>query len=184
MSDGPTPSLPAAARSAPLWILVLGLGLGLGCGSSPNADSEAGPEAAAARAPAPDFTLPSLDGETVHLSGYRGRVVLLDFWATWCGPCRAEIPNLKAIRDAYGPRGFEIIGVSLDDAGPQVVRDFVEREGIRYPIVMGDPGLADRYGGVEVIPTAFLIDREGRVAARLVGFKAEEELSSRIEPLL
>jgi peroxiredoxin len=162
---------------------VLGL-VGAGSCTPPSSESPPGGGRAVSGGKAPDFTRPALDGDAVQLSRYAGRVVLLDFWATWCGPCRAEIPHLKRVREAYAGRGFEVIGVSLDDAGPEAVRAFVAREAIPYPVVLGDLELAELYGGIEVIPTAFLIDREGRIVERFIGYKAESALRARIEPLL
>lgn len=174
--------VPGPMARAGSWVVALGLALA-GCGSPPASDTARDGGTTQGKA-APDFARAALDGRSVQLSQYAGQVVLLDFWATWCGPCRAEIPNLKKVREEFAGRGFEVIGVSLDDGGAALVRSFVEREGIAYPIVMGDAELAELYGGVEAIPTAFLIDRDGRIVHRMVGYKEESELRRRIEPLL
>jgi peroxiredoxin len=133
---------------------------------------------------APDFTLPGLKGEPVRLSDFQGRVVLLDFWATWCGPCRMEVPHFKQLIEKYGGRGFVVLGVSLDDTGAEVVRPFVATHEIAYPVVIGDQYTATRYGGVSALPTTFLIDRQGRVVKKYVGYRDLETFEEDIKPLL
>jgi cytochrome c biogenesis protein CcmG, thiol:disulfide interchange protein DsbE len=117
---------------------------------------------------APDFTLPQLDGQTLRLSSYRGKVVLLDFWATWCVPCREEIPHFIELQDKYRKDGFEIIGISMDD-GPEPVRSFFQEFHMNYPVVMGNAKIGELYGGVLGLPIAFLLDRNGRVYAKHIG---------------
>jgi len=117
---------------------------------------------------APDFALPQLNGELLRLSTYRGKVVLLDFWATWCDPCRDEIPRFVNLQNKYGPKGFEIIGISMDDT-PDPVRDFNQRFRMNYPVVMGNAQIGDLYGGVLGLPIAFLIARDGRIYAKHIG---------------
>lgn len=124
--------------------------------------------ASAERAVAPDFSLPELTGERLTLSAYRGKVVLLDFWATWCDPCREEIPHLVELQNKYRGRGLEIIGVSMDD-GPEPVRDFYQRFKMNYPVVMGNAKTGELYGGVLGLPIAFLIGRDGRIYAKHAG---------------
>ena len=117
---------------------------------------------------APDFTLPLLDGGQVRLSSYRGKVVLLDFWATWCVPCRAETPHFVELQQKYGDRGLQIIGVSMDDS-PDPVRPFVQQFHVNYPVVMGTADVGSAYGGVLGLPIAFLLDREGKIQAKHIG---------------
>jgi cytochrome c biogenesis protein CcmG, thiol:disulfide interchange protein DsbE len=117
---------------------------------------------------APDFSLPQLNGELLRLSTYRGKVVLLDFWATWCDPCRDEIPRFVNLENKYGPQGFEIIGISMDDS-PDPVRDFYQRFHMNYPVVMGNAQIGELYGGVLGLPIAFLIARDGRIYAKHIG---------------
>jgi peroxiredoxin len=124
--------------------------------------------AVAEHAVAPDFSLPSVTGEQLALSQYRGKVVLLDFWATWCGPCREEIPRFVDLQSKYGNRGLQIIGVSMDDS-PEPVRDFCQRFKMNYPVVMGNAKTGELYGGVLGLPIAFLIGRDGRILARHIG---------------
>lgn len=124
--------------------------------------------ASAERALAPDFSLPELTGERLDLSAYRGKVVLLDFWATWCDPCREETPRFVDLQSKYGNQGLQIIGVSMDD-GPEPVRDFYQRFKMNYPVVMGNAKIGELYGGVLGLPIAFLIGRDGRIYARHIG---------------
>lgn len=118
--------------------------------------------------PAPDFTLPLIDGGQLRLSSYRGKVVLLDFWATWCVPCRDETPHFVELQQKYGGQGLQIVGVSMDDS-PDPVRTFYQQFHMNYPVVMGTADVGGAYGGVLGLPIAFLIDREGRIYAKHIG---------------
>ena len=118
--------------------------------------------------PAPDFTLPLIDGGQLQLSSYRGKVVLLDFWATWCVPCREETPHFVALQQRYGGQGLQIIGVSMDDS-PDPVHSFYQQFHMNYPVVMGTADVGAAYGGVLGLPIAFLIDREGQIYAKHMG---------------
>jgi peroxiredoxin len=118
--------------------------------------------------PAPDFSLHDLTGQRLDLSSYRGKVVLLDFWATWCDPCRDEIPHFVDLQNKYGSQGLQIIGVSMDD-GPEPVRDFYQRFKMNYPVVMGNAKTGELYGGILGLPIAFLIGRDGRISAKHIG---------------
>lgn len=117
---------------------------------------------------APDFTLPQLNGQPLSLSSYRGKVVLLDFWATWCVPCRAETPRFVELQQKYGDRGLQIIGISMDDS-PDPVAPFVKQFQVNYPIVMGTAKTGEQYGGILGMPIAFLIDREGHIVSKHIG---------------
>jgi cytochrome c biogenesis protein CcmG/thiol:disulfide interchange protein DsbE len=124
--------------------------------------------ARATRQPAPEFTLPDLGGHKVDLVRYRGHVVLLNFWATWCAPCRAEMPELMKLQRNYRDQGLRIIGISLDD-DPKPVLDIFRQLKMNYPVVIGDAGLAERYGGILGLPVSFLIGCDGRICARYNG---------------
>jgi peroxiredoxin len=134
--------------------------------------------------PAPDFTLKSLGGEDVVLSKQKGKVVVVNFWATWCGPCRAEVPHLNAIFEKYRDKGLEIIGISLDRTGETAVRSFVEKNGMRYIIAMANSDVTQKFGGVMVIPTTFIVDREGNLRGRWEGYRDESALAAALIPLL
>lgn len=112
---------------------------------------------------APEWQLNDVDGNPMKLSDFKGKVVILDFWATWCPPCREEIPGFIALQEKYGDGGLTIIGVSLDKQGPLVVKSFMRRFGMNYPVVMGDEKIFADYGGIEALPTTFIIDRQGNI---------------------
>ena len=156
-------------------LLLIGL-IGVGCSASAQQGG--------ARQPAADFNLQGLDGRPIRFSALKGKVVLLDFWATWCPPCRAEIPHFKELYTAYKGKGLEIIGASLDQGGPKMVRSFIREQGVNYPMVMADAQLAEAYGGIRGIPTTFLIDKQGKIAQRYVGYQAKEVFEQQILALL
>ena len=136
------------------------------------------------RKPAPDFTLKDSSGATVKLSDYRGKVVLLNFWATWCGPCKIEIPWFMEFEKAYKDRKFAVLGVSLDDDGWESVRPYIESHKINYRVMVGTEELSQLYGSVDSLPTTFMLDREGRVAAIHVGLVSKSKYEEDIRHLL
>jgi thiol-disulfide isomerase/thioredoxin len=109
-----------------------------------------------------------LSGQQLRLSDYRGKLVLLDFWATWCDPCREEIPHFVELQSRYRDQGLQIVGVSMDDS-PEPVRDFYQRFKMNYPVVMGNASTGELYGGVLGLPIAFLIGRDGRIYSKHIG---------------
>jgi cytochrome c biogenesis protein CcmG, thiol:disulfide interchange protein DsbE len=133
--------------------------------------------------PAPQLTLTDLNGQKLELATYKGEVVLVDFWATWCDPCRAEIPHFVQLQDKYRSQGFRVVGISMDD-GPRPVREFYEQYRMNYPVAMGNAKLAERFGGVLGLPVSFLIGRDGRIYARHVGETDSSVFESEIKELL
>ncbi|HBY62192.1 MAG TPA: alkyl hydroperoxide reductase [Solibacterales bacterium] len=136
------------------------------------------------RKKAPDFELKDAAGRDVRLSGFKGKVVLVDFWATWCVPCKESIPLFHQMRERYGAQGFEVIGIAMDAGGWKVVQPFAEEMKMAYPVVLGTPRVAYLYGDVEALPLAFLVDRDQRVAAIHLGAPSKKELEKAIEALL
>ena len=141
-------------------------------------------KAVAERKPAPEFSLKDADGKTVHLEEYKGKVVLLDFFATWCGPCKLEIPWFMEMERAHKDKGFSVLGVSMDDEGWEVVKPFLAELGVNYRVVIGNDATAQIYGGVDALPTTFLIDRNGKIAAIHIGLASKKDFEDGIEQLL
>lgn len=134
---------------------------------------------------APDFSLLSTEGKTVKLSDYKGKVVIVDFWATWCGPCRYTIPDLVKLKDKYGDKGFEILGLAVDQQNSQkMVEPFAKKNKINYPVLFANYQNTVDYGGVPAIPTAFIIDKEGKIINKHVGIVPFEKLEKEITELL
>lgn len=132
---------------------------------------------------APDFSLPDLNGRPVNLSSYRGKVVLLDFWATWCGPCRDEIPAYIQLQNRYANQGFQVIGISMDDSeGP--VRAFYRDFHMNYPVVMGGAETGELYGGILGLPIAFVVGPDGRMVAKHIGATDVSVVEKEIQSLL
>ncbi len=155
-----------------------------GCNSSRKAPAEAAVKPDKDRKPAPAFTLKDSEGRRVSLADFQGQVVLLDFWATWCDPCKMEIPWFIDLQRKNKDRGFTVLGVSMDDDGWDAVTPFVKRLGVNYRVLMGDDFTAQLYGGVDALPTTFLIDRKGLIAAVHIGLADRKEIEDGVETLL
>jgi thiol-disulfide isomerase/thioredoxin len=132
---------------------------------------------------APNFKLTEASGQPLTLSAYKGKVVLLDFWATWCGGCKVEIPWYIEFYKKYGNQGLAVIGVSMDDEGMKVVKPFLRQKGIEYPVVIGNEGLAKEYN-LTNMPMTLLIDRNGKIAVSHVGVVDKDNFESHIQELL
>ena len=126
-----------------------------------------------ARPVAPNFALPDLKNNTVKLSAYDGQIRIVDFWATWCPPCRKEIPHFQALHEKYGDQGLKVIGVALGEEA-SVVQPFVDRMKMTYTSLLGDTQVAQQFGGIEAIPTTFVIDKKGRVYKKHIGYRDYE----------
>jgi len=140
-------------------------------------------EKAGSRKAAPSVALKDITGQPLTLSEYKGRVVLLNFWATWCDPCRREIPRFVELQKKYRDRGFQVVGISLDDDA-KAVPPFYEDHKMNYPVAVGDAKLAESFGNILGLPVNFLIDRDGRIAARHLGEADLPQLENEIEALL
>jgi thiol-disulfide isomerase/thioredoxin len=156
-----------------------------GCTSSfdqANAAPAAKPQKA--RKAAPDFALNDVNGRPVKLSDFRGKVVLLNFWATWCGPCKVEIPWFIEFEQKYKDRGLVVIGVSMDEEGWSVVKPYLAERRINYRVVIGTEKMGQSYGGVDSLPTTLLIDKDGQIVATHVGLVSKSEYENEIVQLL
>ena len=136
------------------------------------------------RKPAPNFSLKDSDGGAVNLADYRGKVVLVNFWATWCGPCEAEIPWFIEFEKKYKDQGFAVLGVSMDDDGWKSVRPYVASHKINYRVMIGSEVVSQQFGEIESLPTSFVLDREGRIASNHVGLIDKVDYQNEIVKLL
>jgi peroxiredoxin len=155
-----------------------------GCSYGPRLAKTAPVKPDKDRHQAPDFALKDVNGQTVRLSDYRGKVVLLDFWSTWCGPCQIEIPWFMDLERRNKDKGFAVLGVSMDDEGWEVVKPFLSDLRVNYRVVIGDGETAQLYGGVDALPTTFLIDRGGKIAAVHVGLADRRDFEDGVAQLL
>jgi len=130
---------------------------------------------------APDFTLESLDGKSMKLSDFRGKAVLLNFWATWCGPCKIEMPWFVELQNQYAAQGFQIVGVAMDDASKEDIGKFAKDMGVNYPILIGKESVGDQYGGVPALPESFLIGRDGKIVDKIIGLRGKAEIEDAIK---
>ena len=142
-------------------------------------------ESETAAVPAPAWKLQDVNGKTISSADFKGKVVVLAFWATWCPPCRAEIPGFVELQKQYGKSGVAVIGASVDSSDETVaVKKFAEKFGINYPVGLADQDAVRAFGGVDAIPTTFIIDRDGRIVSRHIGFTEKADLEKEIKTLL
>lgn len=145
--------------------------------------------------PAPAFTLPDLNGKKVSLANYRGKALLINFWATWCGPCKLETPWLVDLRNKYAAQGFEVLGIDSegDDAKPgdaawshdkTEIEKFVQQEKMPYPVLVDGDSISKPYGGLDDLPTSFFVDRQGKIVAAQVGINSESDIENNIKKAL
>jgi len=153
--------------------------------NSPAASADSAPPDDALRGKkAPAFTLTTLDGKKISLSDYKGRPVLVNFWATWCAPCKLEMPWFEEFRQKYGSQGFEILGISEDDAPKEEIVKAVKRINVSYPILLTDGKVAPAYGGVDYLPESFYVGRDGVVAIETSGLASKDEVEANIKRLI
>lgn len=127
-------------------------------------------------AQAPDFELVSLDGSKVKLSDFKGKAVVLNFWATWCAPCKVEMPWFVDLQKHYGSEGLTILGVAMDDSDPQKIAQFASEMGVNYPVLIGTNKVSEQYGDVEYLPTTFYINRQGKIVGKVAGLIGKAEI--------
>lgn len=132
---------------------------------------------------APNFSLKQSDGTTVELAKLKGKVVVVNFWATWCPPCRAEIPDFIKVQEQYKSKGLVIVGISLDQKGWPAINAFAAKTKFNYPIVLGNDQVVEAYGGVDAIPTSFIIDKKGYIVDKQVGMLTNDVLQQKIKTL-
>jgi peroxiredoxin len=181
MRQGGQPRGRSAVRviEAILWLVVVGL---FAWRVTPQLQAAVGWRAGGTAAPA--VTLDMLDGQPLMLHQLKGQVVLVNFWATWCPPCRAELPGLESVYEAKHADGFTIVGVSMDEASRAQVAAFLQQHGIQYPIAMATPDVVTAFGGINSFPTSFLLDRQGRVRYTVHGMFATPTLRAAVNRLL
>jgi len=170
-----------------LFLSLTGVGLA-GCQqhpASPPPPKEAVVVPGEIGSPLPEFTVPDLRGHEVSSRDLRGKVVLIDFWATWCQPCKQEMPGYQKLVDRYGSRGFAVVGFKFDtmmDMEDPVL--FAKKIGVRYPLAVAPEDLKQKFGGIEGLPTTMLYDRQGRLRKKVIGFEYTDTFESELKPLL
>jgi thiol-disulfide isomerase/thioredoxin len=133
---------------------------------------------------APDFDLPTLDGSRLKLSDFRGKAVLLNFWATWCAPCKIEMPWFVDLQKQYGKDGLVVLGIAMDDTAPPKIADFAHEMGVNYPVLLGTDQISDDYGNVQYLPTTFYINRDGVIVDKAAGLFSRADIENDIKKIL
>jgi peroxiredoxin len=178
---------PLTNKQGILPLLAIGLILGLSAVAATRRSSNASPigdTSTRELSAGPAWELKDVNGKTIRSADFKGKVVILDFWATWCPPCRAEIPGFIELQKRHEKDGLVVIGVSLDRGGPALVKSFVEKNGVNYPVALSTEEIVRAFGDIESIPTTFILDREGRIVTKHEGYADKEEFEKDIKPLL
>jgi peroxiredoxin len=173
-----------AALAAAVSMIGAAAGCNSAAGPSPSPAKASSVKTPGERKAAPEFSLKDESGKTVKLSDYKGKVVLLNYWATWCGPCKIEMPWFVEFERKHKDKGFAVVGVSMDEEGWEVVKPFLAESPVNYRMLLGNDGIALLYGGIDSLPTTFLIDREGRIAQTYVGLHGKDNFENGIQELL
>lgn len=134
--------------------------------------------------PAPNFTLQTLDGKNLSLADLKGKAVVVNFWATWCGPCKIETPWLVELQNEYGAQGLQVVGVAMDDSGKDEIEKFAKDMGVNYPVLIGKEAVGDAYGGVPALPESFFVSRDGKIVDRIIGLKGRAEIEDAVKKAL
>ncbi|HXJ85756.1 MAG TPA: TlpA disulfide reductase family protein [Candidatus Binatia bacterium] len=182
----PAPS--RAVRRNPLALVVVAVVaaamLYFGLHATRNSGASRRPMGMGYGTPAPDFTLESLDGKTVSLSEFKGKAVLVNFWATWCGPCKIETPWLVELQNEYGSQGLQIVGVAMDDSGKDEIARFAKEMGMNYPVLLGKEAVGEAYGGVPALPESFFVGRDGKIVDKIMGIEGKSDIETAIKKAL
>jgi cytochrome c biogenesis protein CcmG/thiol:disulfide interchange protein DsbE len=154
--------------------------------ASVNAGPQLYPTGPARGTMAPDFTLNvfNAQGKTIQLSSLQGKAVIVNFWATYCDPCKAEMPWLAELQQKYGSEGLQILGIVVDDPGDKTILDFTRKMGVNYPVLVGTDKVEDLYGGIDGLPTTFFLDRSGKVVDRVLGLESKSLIEDSIKKAL
>jgi thiol-disulfide isomerase/thioredoxin len=161
-------------------IIMVSVMMVMGC----QGQSETGRQKEGATTRAPEFTLVDVNGDTLRLSDYQNKVVIVDIWDTWCGPCRMEIPDFVQLQDTYGKQGFVVLGLAIGQEGIEKVRSFIRDYKINYPVAIINQKVLDDYGPVNGIPTTFVLNRKHQIVKKYVGAKRKEIFENDIQVLL
>lgn len=171
-----------------LFLAIVAMALAAACGIGPMPDEDGDPAAMAAGGSAnpsvPEFNLQDLDGKAFTNADIEGKVVLLNFWATWCGPCKIEMPWFVDFQRKYKDRGFTVMAVSLDEDGWDPVREFAEAMEFNFPVLLGDDAVSDAFGGIMVLPTTLIVNQAGKIVFTHQGLVAKAKYEEEIEVLL
>ncbi len=179
--------VPASNRNPMALVVVALVAAGMlyfGYHMSRRTDAEGAPSILSKTTPAPDFTLESLDGKNMRLSDLRGKAVLVNFWATWGGPCKSETPWLVELQNQYGGQGLQVLGVAMDDSSKDEIAKFAKDMGVNYPILIGKEAVGDAYGGVPALPESFFVGRDGKIVDRIIGLRGRGDIEDSVKKAL